>query len=703
MKTIRSLIIISLVSFLLFGCNSNDVKDPPELVDMYYNDSHASSPSATIRPIKNSPIFLSEVTESTTSPTVTSTTIDITVDYEAIIDSEVDFEIVVETNGENYDLLYSVELNDSLLGDCVYTDQSTLYKASSTIITEGDGSYNTRVILTIPGSENHTTYLSERTISLTKILFTRDTADGTFPAEIPDNTTTTLLFEVHAISYFDTTLGVPVEKNNDVVDIILTPESTYFSQAETAAVSTLSIPNTVNGYPIGCVILEDLDWISTLEILGASEDVMILGDFSLLTSMMLDGLVFESIPALTDTRDVIINGIFPVLTSLTLQHTRGYQIYLTELSNSENDFYESYLEAVDTSPYSFPELETLTIDDCHANNLTVGADAVQAPFSKLTDFVLSDSIVGTLTFGNEDNDFPKLETITLTDTFLSEALISGTKPPEEAAAAFVADGIQTDWSLTLRGSLFSTLSFTDCSLGVLSVEGGTVESSRLSGFSFATTLFNRNNPHLYLVGSHPHLASLTFSNINIPSLQIGGIGSQFPILTEITFTNFEGGNLNIGERDCEFPLLTDITLTDVDCGNFIRIGGENADYDMLESIHLERVEANNLLIGYYGPVMDLLSLIWLEEVAITLTTSISLAAVALDEIVLDQIVTSALNVNPYGGAFDLYVNQLAAVTFTLSTDCATIYVSNSPATEWDYYEMFISDVDAIVTGSYVPA
>ncbi|MDD5602196.1 MAG: hypothetical protein PHP78_04445, partial [Candidatus Izemoplasmatales bacterium] len=130
---------------------------------------------------------------------------------------------------------------------------------------------------------------------------------------------------------------------------------------------------------------------------------------------------------------------------------------------------------------------------------------------------------------------------------------------------------------------------------------------------------------------------------------------------------------------------------------------ENAAYDMLESIHLERVEANNLLIGYYGPVMDLLSLIWLEEVAITLTTSISLAAVALDEIVLDQIVTSALNVNPYGGAFDLYVNQLAAVTFTLSTDCATIYVSNSPATEWDYYEMFISDVDAIVTGSYVPA
>jgi hypothetical protein len=82
------------------------------------------------------------------------------------------FTVVVETNGLNYDFaLIASSLNDSLLGPCVYTDQSKPTTPHSSIKVEADDSYTTTVSLTIPGSTEHDTYLSDRTISLTKILF----------------------------------------------------------------------------------------------------------------------------------------------------------------------------------------------------------------------------------------------------------------------------------------------------------------------------------------------------------------------------------------------------------------------------------------------------------------------------------------------------------------------------------------------------
>jgi hypothetical protein len=559
------------------------------------------------------------------------------------------------------------------------------------------------VVLTIPGSSDHTTYLSERTISLTKILFSRDTVTGTFPADIPDNTTTSLLFEVHAIQYFDADLGLPVTVNDGAVDIILNPESPAYAQAETAAVSAITIPNTLNGYPIGDIVLESLDWVISLEINGAKRDVMILGDYPLLTTLTLDGLEFIAVPALSSTQYLIINGQCPLLTDLTIRHTRGYDIYLSEVSYSQNEIYDAYLESLSLAPYGYPALENITIEDCHANVLKIGADQHDVAFDGLIEFSLADSIIGTLTFGNEDNDFENIESVDLATTSISSASFSGTKPPEETAAAFSADAVTIDWILSFSGSLFSTVSLTDSFMGEVTIQGGTAEASRFSGISVVSTLFNRNSPRLNIYGSHPELTTFNISNASIPSLKIGDIESVFAHLTEISFSNFQGGNLVIGDRDCQFPLLEEISLLNVDCGGYIRIGGENATYSVLDSLTFENVEARSVDIGYYGPVMDTLRLIMLKNVIVEETITTQAAFDSLDTIVIDSVTTNALNINAYGALYEIYFNQLTTQNlYLLSTNCSKIYVTESPVTEWEYVDdSDLTDIP-IETGTYVP-
>jgi len=70
-------------------------------------------------------------------------------------------------------------------------------------------------------------------LSITKILFSRDTVDGTFPADIPENSTTALYFQIHALNYLDTELGLPLSVDGDHVNIILDPDSSFYDDAET--------------------------------------------------------------------------------------------------------------------------------------------------------------------------------------------------------------------------------------------------------------------------------------------------------------------------------------------------------------------------------------------------------------------------------------------------------------------------------------
>ncbi|MDD4595827.1 MAG: hypothetical protein PHQ30_03790, partial [Candidatus Izemoplasmatales bacterium] len=278
MKKIRIVLLSAMLVGLFVGCNENQtsVDNPPEFVEMYLNEPSVLQ-ATDFRSNSTEGILL--IDEDLTDDVI----------YDGVLMSESDFEVVVVTNGINYDLLFSVEVTDSALGVCVYTDQSVLYVASATVTVETDGTYTTTIALTIPASTGLTTFLSERTISLTKILFTRDTANGTFPADIPENSTTSLLFEIHATEYFDETIGLPIKVNDDgLVDIILTPDSEYYAQAQTSALSEVIIPEVVNGYDIGSVILMDLNWIINMTVTGANQDVFIMGDFAALTSLTFD-------------------------------------------------------------------------------------------------------------------------------------------------------------------------------------------------------------------------------------------------------------------------------------------------------------------------------------------------------------------------------------------------------------------------------
>lgn len=140
MKQMRFGFAVLLSISLLTGCNGAVVDNPPEFVEMYLDDEEVVVPPAE---------------------SISMGLYNQKIDYDDAIYSDTNFQVVVTTNGANYDLLYSVELNDSELGECVYTDQSETYHATSTIKVEADQSYTTEVSLTIPGSTGHTTYLSD--------------------------------------------------------------------------------------------------------------------------------------------------------------------------------------------------------------------------------------------------------------------------------------------------------------------------------------------------------------------------------------------------------------------------------------------------------------------------------------------------------------------------------------------------------------
>ncbi len=691
-----------LLLFLFFfvgvsGCNdSTTVNNPPEFVEMYLNGGATSLAFAQ----EYHPTLIRLSDDETTTDTETTTA---ETEYDGVIFSLAHFHVVVVTNGANYDLLYSVEIDDSELGECIYTDQSTLYEATSTIIVEDDGTYTTVVSLTIPGSDAPEEYLSERTISLTKILFTRDTVDGTFPAEIPDNSTTSLLFQVMARNYFDVELGLPLAVNGDNVDILLSPDSNYYDQAEALAMTTLVIPHEINGYEVGKVFLKDLPWVTSLQIRGGTDDIFVLGDFSALTTLVIDGPEFVS---LTGFKNITLTADFAALTSISIANVSRYNLFLVKNDVIDDPEYSEY--ATDPEmPYAFPALTALFIFNSVLDWVKIGADPESAiPFPSLETIAIADSVVGNSVFiGAEANVFDQLASVTVSGSNIGSLEIAGTKDTAETPATLSVSASTVANNLTIRGSLISTLTFTTSILGNLIIEGGEINPSMFSGITFDDTTFEASQGLLNINGSHPHLVNLAIIGVDLNQINIGEVDSVFEHLVDIVIADVSAWSIRIGERDVSFPLLEGLQLTNIDCGWNVTIGGESAVYSALERIEIASFSAQNVTIG--GVLTDMSAVTTIIcgglEIVDTFTISSQTDFSLLENIAILNLTADHVNINPGNATYDLHIDSLEATTLYIAMPgCQKIYLPEMDVTTWDFYDYATSASIPMETGTYTP-
>jgi hypothetical protein len=699
MKKFSFILLILLFSMSISGCNNDQsgssVDDPPEFVEMYLDDAYAlttetNSPSSSFHKLSMTNL---EETDDTEPP--------LTI-YDDDLYSETDFEVIVVTNGQNYDLLYSVEVTDSLLGTCVYTNQSTLYVATSTIIVEADESYTTNIVLTIPGSTELDTYLSDRTISITKILFSRDTVDGTFPADIPENSTTSLLFQIHALNYFDTDLGLPLSVDGDNVDIILDPNSVYYSDAETLAKPTLIIPETINGYTIGKIFLKDLSWITEIEIYSGNQDIFILGDFLNLTSIKIDGPEFETI---LGYKNLTINGDFQKLETIEINDLIKYSLYLSYNNDTDNQTYLDYESETDAL-YSFPLLESIDISDSTIFYLKIGADNLDIPFSSLISINIDNTFISSqIQLGFETNDFPKLEEVNIINSNAFGLVLSGTKPITETPATLLISNSTMSFIVQVSGSLISNISIDNSTIGDITIRQGTINDSVFSDITITTTSFYEDRGNLTISGSHPNLSNLLIDGITLNHIQIGSIESVFSNLTDLTISNVTAYRIIIGERDVDFSSLLHLSFLDVSCDNFIKVSGENADFSGIEDITITDVSASSILLGDRGE--DFSGVKTIICTGLSLEENLTIYAIAdftsLEEVVLDDVTSTTMNISPRYAMFDLYVADSDFTNLYLNSGCQKIYVLETDVTTWDFYTYATENSIPVETGTYNPS
>jgi uncharacterized protein YjbI with pentapeptide repeats len=681
---------------LLWGCNGGAVKDPPEFIEMFLD------PESDV-------VFDSEEVswsrKETDENTDTETTVATGPQYDGSFYSETGFEVIVVTNGENYDLLFSVELLDSLLGPCVYTDQSTLYHATSTVEVQTDGTYTTTVILTVPGSTAPETYLTERTITLSKILFSRDTVDGSFPADIPSNTTTQLLFEVHAREYFDETLGLPLEVNPEgLVDVVLTPESEFYSQAQTLGATEIDLPEIVNGYEIGKIYLEDLSWVESMSLSGASDDVFLLGDFSALTSLEFSAFSFPDM--MSNPKDLTLNGSFPVLTEISLDGMDRYNFFLCHNSYSQNEDYQAFVTAFGTPLYAFPELATLQIVNFSRMGLVrIGKDGLGLPFPSLSTITLMNAFVSDLEIGEEGNQMDALTAITVTNTQCGSLKINGTKSAEESPATLTVFASESVYTIQIRGSIIGTINLSNTTLSELIIDGGTVNDSRISSISLQYLTFPGGAGTFQIKGFQPALLTLALADLDLTSLLIGDIGSDFSALQTLILSGLDLYNLYIGERDTVFSALQEIAIDDIIVDYQFRIGGENVDFPELTEIGITNSTFHNFNLG--GSDFDKVISILIDNCsfddAINLGSTDSF--LALESIVLKDVSCLFFMFHCTGSTYDLYVDNLTSTNGINLTaaECLQVYVPEVDPTTWAYYEYVNGLAIPVTTGEYPPA
>jgi len=579
-----------------------------------------------------------------------------------------------------------------------------VFHATSTIIVEANQTYTTTVSLTVPGSYDHTTYLSDRTISLTKILFARDTVNGTFPADIPTNLDTVLTFEVHAVDYFDSTLGYNVTLNNQAVDIILKPGTPEYTAAATQAELQFTIPATINGYPIGRIFLQNLTWVTHLTIDGGSEDVFIIGSFPALLSIDIAGLNHELAPLTPTYKHLTITGSFAALTQIRIDDCHGYRMFLSHDWVTQNADYDAYITAAAQTPYSLPELEEVLISGCSFDILQIGADAYALPFPQLKTVYLSEeSRISMWKMGLENNHMDKLETVSVANCYISTSNIEGTKAITETGAALSFTNGEYGY-ITIKGSLFRTMAFPGAELGELTVDGGTLEQSPLVFFELTTSTFTDDGGTINIKGDHPLLETIVISDCSMTLIRLGGIGDAYPSLGAISIGNVNAFGIYIGERDTSFGALTSVSLSNIDLTGDIRIGYESSSYPLLEEIIASNIEAEGFEIGWSADEFTILDLVYLENVILSGYFDLSGAICPLlSTVVFKTFTAGALIVNPTSAVS--YVAYCQAVTVSngdpyFSAECATVYVTEADPTTWPYYTAVHEDGFPIVTGTY---
>lgn len=715
MKRWLSAFLVLIPAILLLGCNAG-VKNPPVFIEMYLNPASVLSETGGLPETPEGWLLLEETT--TTTEEETTTTVTTGPEDAGDIYSESDFEVVVVTNGANYDLLFSVELTDSELGPCVYTDQSTLYHATSTIEVQKDGTYNTVTVLTIPGSAVPETYLSERTITLSKILFTRDTVDGTFPADIPENTDTSLLFTVHALEYFDPTVGLPVRVNADgKLDIVLTPDSPFYAAAQAAAVAVVDLPSTLNGYPIGKIWLEDLPWVTEMSLSGGTDHCFLLGDFSSLESLAFDAFYFST-PQ--ETRHITMTGTFSSLETLEFNDIQGFRVFVGRDNVIDLTEYDDYLEAVPTPDCDFTALKTVDVWGSHLGILRIGRDfggfptpeqeAVVLDYSALETVTIDESGVSDVELGGPTTDFSALASFAVTDSSFGTVYVAGTKPAEAAGAAITYLRTTQEYTLYLSGSAVSTMTFTASELGGLDLDDAAGEvPSKLSAVTLTDSDPADSQGSFNLHGVFPALLTLNLADFALGEMRLGDVGSVFDALTTISLSGLTGSNLWIGERDASFPALTEITITNCAFQN-VRIGRETAAYPLLEEIRVEGCTiTGDLVFGYMGGVFTVLELIDVlntdvgDELLVGPGTT---GFPALDAVMIRHTDCVTFGLFVYAGTYELFFeNSTATVNFGVagSEFLTQIFVSENPATSWAHYAYATDLGIPVVTGTGMPA
>ncbi len=669
---------------LFSSCGS--IKDPPEFVDMRLDDDEVVVPTSLSA--KNHPKSLEA--------------------YDEDIFSHMDFTVVVETNGLNYDLLYSVEVDDSLLGPCVYTDQSETYHATSSIKVESDDSYTTTVSLTIPGSTEHDTYLSDRTISLTKILFSRDTVDGTFPADIPDNATTVLNFQVHAVNYFDADLGYQVELTDGLIDVVIKPGTPEYTSAEAAGETDFVIPVAINGYGIRSIYLEDLDWITDLTINGASEDVFILGDFPLLTTINVSGLDFEP-PILNPYyKHLTINGQFSLLTSMAIDGCSGYYLFLSENSIIDDADYDAFVTAASPSLYAFPELSAITIESSSLGMIQIGHDNLGYPFPKLAALDIDESFIGDLYFGNESNAFTKLTAISADATILGNVAIAGSKAPAETPALLSLTDGTYDY-IDVRGSIIGNLDLTGSTVKTVQFHGGTTYPSALTSFILDGITFGDFSPSIVIDDHHPNLTAIELRNMTTLSvITLGTDTDVFAHLETIALSHVDANSIRIGLRQTEFPELTELSFDDVTLTGDLGIGDEDSTFPVLEEISITNCSFANLRVSRLGDDFAALRLIYINNLTLTGACEIGyIQAPDLETVVLIDLTAASLSVTPILGetdTFSVYIDNLDLSNNPyFGDDCGHVYLNLADVTSWEYYSVVDALGIPMSTGTYSPS
>ncbi len=661
--------LIFLASCNSHGSSAQNVADPPEFISMYLDRSTSPIvPSDAHRRGAFNPKYAEDVDEA--------------------IYSESDFAVIVTTNGQNYDLLYSVEVVDSLLGTCIYTDQSLLYKANSTIIVESDSTYTTEVSLTVPGSTEHDSYLSTRTITLTKILFSRDTVSGTFPADIPSNSDTLLTFEVHAINYTSADFGYPVHLENGKINLSFKPGDALYDIAAMLNKTTWEIPNTINDYPIGSIYLEDIDWITSLTIAGASNDVFILGDFAALTTLSISGFNHEVIPTAPVYKHLTINHDAPLLTTVTITDCVGYSVYLGENTETQNSNYLAYKTAASTNLYNFENMTSLTINTSSLSTLKLGADSHNETFSALTDVTITSCHIGYLEFGNEGNYFDALENISASLSLFGTAKFYGSKNVVEDAATLSLDNGAYGY-MEIKGSVFDKIETDTVTFSGLIIRGGFAHPSRLTELIMSDVGINGIGGNFHLIGNHPSLTTIALTNIDCGELIIGSTENEFPNLTSISFDYISGNSISVGDRDTLFSKLAILSLNHITLTGNIRIGYETAEYPLLTTLTVSYIAAANFFFGRGGEVCTLLEEISFENVA--LTGDLTIAGVilpALDTIYFTNVAIASLNLSTVNAHYHAFIDNLTLTSYlNINSDCVGIYVTELDPTTWPYYDV----------------